>query len=88
MPLLPLTEAQKAAFPNIDPTLLDGMVKALESPTADPMLRWKLLQRGLWVHGVDTLFAYLKALDGFEVLSVAPQFASDAPHRRRGRSDD
>jgi pimeloyl-ACP methyl ester carboxylesterase len=73
LPLLPLSDEQRAAFPNIDPKFLDGMAKALEGPDADPLLHWSLRQRGPWVHGVDTLFDYLKALVGFEVLSVAPQ---------------
>jgi pimeloyl-ACP methyl ester carboxylesterase len=71
--LLPLSDADKAALPDIDPAALDGMEAFLRSSKADPMLRWKLLGRGPWVHGVDTLFAYVKALVGFEVLSVAPQ---------------
>jgi Alpha/beta hydrolase family len=48
---LPLSDEQKAAFPNIDPKCLDPMVEWLRGPSADPMLRWKLLQRGLLVHG-------------------------------------
>ena len=75
LPLLPLTDAQKAAFPDIDPKLLDGMAQALQSPTADPMLRWAFFQRGFWVHGVDSLFDYLKDFVRFQVLSVAPQIS-------------
>jgi pimeloyl-ACP methyl ester carboxylesterase len=70
--MLPLDAAAKAAFPDIDPHLLDGMDAHVE---ADPMLRWKLVQRGEWVHGVDTLFDMLKALSQFEVLAVAPQIS-------------
>lgn len=72
VPLLPLTDAQKAAFPDIDPHLLDGMAAHV---AADPMLRWKLIQRAEWVHGTDSLFDAMKALGEFEVLSVAPQIA-------------
>ena len=32
VPLLPLDDAQKAAFPNIDPHLLDGMAAFVEGP--------------------------------------------------------
>jgi pimeloyl-ACP methyl ester carboxylesterase len=75
VPRLPLTDAEKAAFPDIDSKLLDGMAKALKGPEADPMQRWALLQRGPWVHGVDTLYDYLKDFVRFEVLSVAPQIS-------------
>lgn len=64
---LPLSDEQKAAFPNIDPKCLDPMVEWLRGPSADPMLRWKLLQRGLLVHGVDNLFDYFKELLAFEL---------------------
>ncbi|MBA3324639.1 MAG: alpha/beta hydrolase [Rhodobacteraceae bacterium] len=75
LPRLPLTDEQKAAFPDIDPKLLDGMAQALEGPNADPMLRWAFLQRGFWVHGVDTLCDYMKDFVRFEVLAVAPQIS-------------
>ncbi|MCC6312636.1 MAG: alpha/beta fold hydrolase [Thermomicrobiales bacterium] len=71
MPILPLTDAQKAAFPNIDPALLEPMEEWLNGPEADPMMRWKLIQRGLWVHGVDTLFDYFVDFSRYEVSSVA-----------------
>lgn len=69
---LPLSDAQKAAFPDIDPHLLDGLAAVV---AADPMLNWKLVQRGIWVHGAATLFGALKALSGFRVLDVAGQIA-------------
>ncbi len=73
--VLPLDDAQKAAFPNVDPALFDGMQKALEGPGADPMMRWRMIQRGYWVHGVNSVFEVAKALSEFEVLSVAPQIS-------------
>ncbi len=63
-----LTPAQKAAFPAIDAHLLDGVARRIAD---DPMLRWKLVQRAQWVHGVDSIFAALAALSTFEVMSVA-----------------
>jgi pimeloyl-ACP methyl ester carboxylesterase len=75
LPRLPLSDQEKAAFPNIDPKRLDDMAKALEDPDADPMLRWSIIQRGFWVHGVDTLYDYLKDFVRYEVLSVAPQIS-------------
>ena len=32
---------------------------------ADPGLRWKIVQRGFWVHGVDNLRDYLRAIEPF-----------------------
>lgn len=71
--MLPLDDVARAAFPDIDPHLLDGLSAMMEGPHADPMLRWKLVQRGQWVHGADSVFGALKALAGFEVMAVAPQ---------------
>lgn len=75
VPRLPLTDAEKAAFPDIPPNRLDGMAAALKGADVDPMQRWKFLQRGPWVHGVDTLYDYLKDLVRFELLAVAPQIS-------------
>jgi alpha-beta hydrolase superfamily lysophospholipase len=35
------------------------------------MLRWRIIQRGLWVHGKDTLFDYLADVLRYELSSVA-----------------
>jgi alpha-beta hydrolase superfamily lysophospholipase len=35
------------------------------------MLRWRVVQRGQWVHGKKTLFDYLADLCRFEISSVA-----------------
>ncbi|HET8971274.1 MAG TPA: alpha/beta fold hydrolase, partial [Candidatus Nanopelagicales bacterium] len=69
--LLPLSEEQKAAFPDIDPQALDPMVQWLNSPAADPGLRWKLLQRAPAVHGRSSLLECLAELSRFEISSVA-----------------
>ena len=85
VPLLPLDAAEKAAFPDIDPHLLDGMAAFVAGPTADPMLRWKLVQRGQWVHGTDTLFDTLKALSALRrPAGRAADLLPDAAHRLRG----
>jgi pimeloyl-ACP methyl ester carboxylesterase len=75
LPRLPLTAEQKAAFPDIDPSLLDGMAAALNAPDADPMLHWAFVQRGYWVNGVDNLYDYLKDFVRYEVLKYAPQIS-------------
>ena len=54
LPRLPLTDEQKAAFPDIDPQLLDGMGVRCAGPDRRSMLRWSLIQRGFWVNGVDS----------------------------------
>jgi len=69
--MLPLEPAQKEAFPDIDPALLAPMEAWLESPEADPMVRWQVVQRGMWVHGVDSVYDYFADLVRFEVSSVA-----------------
>lgn len=72
---LPIPDAAKAAFPDVDPSVLDPMVAWLEGPDGDPGLRWRLLRRGPWVHGTGTLFEALAALSAFEVSSVAEHIA-------------
>ncbi|HEY3586163.1 MAG TPA: acetylxylan esterase, partial [Myxococcaceae bacterium] len=72
LPMLPLSDEEKARFPeDVDPSRLAGMEERLRSPEADPLLRWRIIQRGLWVHGKDTLFDYLADVVRFEVSSVA-----------------
>ena len=75
LPLLPLTDAQKAAFPNIDPALLNPMAAWLNGPDAPPMLRWRLVQRGFWVNGVDTLFDFFADSLRYELSPVAANIA-------------
>jgi pimeloyl-ACP methyl ester carboxylesterase len=70
LPSLSLSDAQKAQFPNIDRGLLEPMETWVRNK-ADPMLRWKLIQRGLWVNGVDSLFDYFVAMLDYELSSVA-----------------
>ena len=75
---LPLSDDDKARFPDVDPALLAPMEEWLRGPEGDPMLRWKLLERGPWVHGSDSLFDYLRELCGYEVSPVASQIACPA----------
>jgi pimeloyl-ACP methyl ester carboxylesterase len=72
---LPLTDEQKAAFPNIDPAVLDPFEEWLNGPDAPPMLRWVLIQRGLWVNGVDTLYDYIVDMLRYELSPVAKNIA-------------
>lgn len=75
LPMLPLTDEQKAAFPNIDPALLDPMAKWLNSPEAPPMLYWRLVQRGFWVDGVDNVFDFFVDALRYELSRVAGNIA-------------
>ncbi|QUH03267.1 alpha/beta fold hydrolase [Saccharopolyspora erythraea] len=69
--MLPVDDEAKQRFPDVDPHVLDPMVEWLESPEAPAEMRWKLLQRGLWVHGVPTLFEYMRAMMDFQLSPVA-----------------
>ncbi|MFC5804597.1 alpha/beta hydrolase family protein [Streptomyces formicae] len=51
-----------------DPEELDAVLAPL---TEDPIMRWRLVQRGLWVHGLDSLGEYLLAMDRFRLSGVA-----------------
>jgi pimeloyl-ACP methyl ester carboxylesterase len=75
VPALPLANEDKKRFPDIDPKSLRPMEEWLEGPEADPMLRWRLLQRGLWVNGVDDLFDYFASMLDYELSSVAGQIS-------------
>jgi hypothetical protein len=72
---LPLTDEQKAAFPNIDPALLDPFDAWLNGPDAPPMLHWVFIQRGLWANGVDNLYDYIVDMPRYEFSPVAKNIA-------------
>ncbi len=74
---LPVSDDEKARFPDIDRSALDPMEKWLREK-GDPMLRWKLLQRGLWVNGADSLFDYFVTMLDYELSSVAAQISCPA----------
>ena len=84
---LPLADDEKISFPDgVSKDRFADLDAYLRSENADPMLRWRLLQRGLWVHGVASLFEYLVDLARYELSPVASQITCpDADHRRRGR---
>jgi dienelactone hydrolase len=46
----------------VDQEVLDGLGQAV---AADRKLRWSIVQRGFWVHGVDNLRDYLRAAEQF-----------------------
>jgi pimeloyl-ACP methyl ester carboxylesterase len=73
---LPLTDDEKARFPDIDRERLAPMEEWLRGPDADPLVRWRVVQRGLWVHGKDTVFDYFADLCGYELSPVAHRIAA------------
>jgi pimeloyl-ACP methyl ester carboxylesterase len=68
---LPLAPEVLAAIPNVDPAVFSPFEAHLHSPKADPMTRWKILQRGFWVHGVNSLYDLAREISRFEISSVA-----------------
>jgi pimeloyl-ACP methyl ester carboxylesterase len=46
---LPLADDEKARFPDIDPGRLAPLEEWLRGPDADPLVRWRVLQRGVSV---------------------------------------
>lgn len=67
---LPLSDDQKLRFPDVDPSALDEMEAWLRSDEADPLLRWRLIQRGLWVNGAENVFDYFSRLMEFKISDV------------------
>jgi len=69
---LPLAEHEKPTFPDgVEPDRFARMEAHLRSQAGDPLMRWRLLQRGLWVPGVNTLHDYFVELARYELSSVA-----------------
>src|SRR5579875_2270094 len=59
---LGLSEAEVDRFPDLDETTLQRMSGTI---SADRRLRWSVIQRGYWVHGVSTLADYLRSAAQF-----------------------
>lgn len=68
---LPLSDAEKADFPNIDRSKIDSMEQSIRGEAAPPMLKWRLIDRGLWVNGTETLFDYFVDMTRYELSPVA-----------------
>jgi len=75
---LPLSDEDRARFPDVDPGLIEPMEAWLRSPDADAMLRWRLIDRGLWVHGAGSLYEYLASACGYTLSDVAGDIACPA----------
>jgi pimeloyl-ACP methyl ester carboxylesterase len=69
---LPLPQDLRDRLPRVDPAELDEYL----APLADvPMLRWKLVQRGLWVHGLGSLGEYVVDSDRYRLSDVVGQIS-------------
>jgi dienelactone hydrolase len=62
-------------YPDVDPAVFAPVEAHLRSQDSDLMMRWKILQRGFWVHGVNSIYDLLRELDRFEISSVANQIS-------------
>lgn len=69
---LPLPDELKEQLPDVDPAELDPYLAPLAE---DPALHWKFVQRGQWVHGVDSLGAYVVELGRYRLSDVVDQIS-------------
>jgi pimeloyl-ACP methyl ester carboxylesterase len=57
-------------FPNVDPEVLEPIVEHIQEI---PALRWAIVQRAFWVHGVDSLSEYLQLAEDYSLKEVVSQ---------------
>jgi pimeloyl-ACP methyl ester carboxylesterase len=57
-------------FPNVDPGVLEPFVEHIQET---PALRWAIVQRAFWVHGVDSLSEYLQLAEDYSLKEVVSQ---------------
>jgi pimeloyl-ACP methyl ester carboxylesterase len=81
-------------LPDIDPSLLKPIEERIMS---DASLRWSVVQRAFWVHGIDSLADYLRIAKAYQLSSVvdkircptlATQAENDPVSRFAGRLYD
>lgn len=76
---LPLSPEQVASFPEgVSRSALAPLEDFLRSPEAPAALRWRLLGRGPFVHGVPSLFDLFADLTRYELSSCAHQISCPA----------
>ena len=63
-PRFGVSGAVAAAIPDVDERELQSVFAAIRT---NPQLNWTFVQRGLWVHRVDTLMDYLRACVSFRL---------------------
>src|SRR5919107_2171293 len=57
-------------LPDVDPSVLEPFMKKIR---ANPKLRWSIVQRNFWVHGVDSLSEFLKISEDYSLKEMAAQ---------------
>jgi len=57
-------------LPDVDPSVLEPFMEKIR---ADPKLRWSIIQRNFWVHGVDSLLEFLKVSVEYTLKEAAAQ---------------
>jgi pimeloyl-ACP methyl ester carboxylesterase len=57
-------------FPDVDPEVLEPIVEHIQKT---PALRWAIVQRAFWVHGIDSLSEYLKISEDYSLKEVVSQ---------------
>ncbi len=67
---MPVSPEALADLEHANPELFVPIEQMLRSPEADPMLRWRIIQRLFWVHGVDNLYDLAKEITRFEISTV------------------
>ena len=57
-------------LPDVDPSVLEPFMEKIR---ADPKLRWSIVQRNFWVHGIDSLLEFLKVSVDYSLKEAAAQ---------------
>lgn len=70
---LPLPAGTLENLDDADPNLFVPVENYLRSGEADAMLHWRIIQRLMWVHGVNNLYDLAREIMKFEISSVAGQ---------------
>jgi hypothetical protein len=59
-----MTEEIVDRLPDVDPKALEPFFEAVEN---SPRLTWTFKQRGLWVHGVDSIMDFLRIMPQYSL---------------------
>jgi pimeloyl-ACP methyl ester carboxylesterase len=57
-------------LPDVDPAVLEPFMEKIR---AVPKLRWSVVQRNFWVHGVTSLLEFLKVSEDYSLKEVTAQ---------------
>ncbi|WP_351236830.1 alpha/beta hydrolase [Streptomyces sp. NPDC002133] len=69
---MPLPKQVRDRLPDIDPRAIDEFLAPVAN---DPLMRWLMIQRALWVHGLDSLGEYVIEMDRYRLSGVAARIA-------------